>query len=179
MRWPTAPMLPSRSLRRTSSHAKVILLTSTRPGQLFACRQPLATGLRVWRRAFTSYVDGEGAVERAPGARSAAHADSNVYATTSPPSRGVARPERRRRARLARRAPDKTESRVRHNLDRSLADQFEEALNGERVEELVVLAPFFDLELAALRDLIARVAGLRADDGHGAARTDLDRSGRP
>lgn len=47
--------------------------------------------------------------------------------------------------------------RLRHNLDRSFADQLEAAIGGRRVEELVVMAPFFDEELVALRTLISRL----------------------
>ena len=48
-------------------------------------------------------------------------------------------------------------SRVRHNLDRALLDQFVEAVNGRTVDELVVHAPFYDHGCQALADLIRRI----------------------
>lgn len=45
-------------------------------------------------------------------------------------------------------------SRVRHNLDTSFLDQLIDAIGGEPVEHLWVLAPFFDEHASALGDLI-------------------------
>ena len=44
-------------------------------------------------------------------------------------------------------------SRVRHNLDESLGQQFIDAIGGEGVEELIVASPFFDVQASALRRL--------------------------
>ena len=49
-------------------------------------------------------------------------------------------------------------SRVRHNLDRALLDQFAEAVNGRTVDELVVHAPFYDHGCEALAELIQRMS---------------------
>lgn len=49
-------------------------------------------------------------------------------------------------------------SRVRHNLDRALLDQFAEAVNGRTVDELVVHAPFYDHRCEALAELIQRTS---------------------
>jgi hypothetical protein len=146
-------------LRRTSSHAKVILLTSTRAGQLFVgsgnlSRQGYASGGEL----FTRYVYGEGEFNVPPEFVAVRTLLERLRDDDLLTQAAVWHVERLLEGTpWLYGAPDKTESRVRHNLDRSLADQFEEALNGERVEELVVLAPFFDPELAALRDLIARL----------------------
>jgi hypothetical protein len=44
---------------------------------------------------------------------------------------------------------------VRHNLNTSFFDQLNETINGEPVEELWVLSPFYDRELKALRRMLA------------------------
>ena len=49
-------------------------------------------------------------------------------------------------------------SRVRHNLDRALLDQFVEAIDGRTVDELVVHAPFYDHGCEALAELIRRMS---------------------
>ena len=49
-------------------------------------------------------------------------------------------------------------SRVRHNLDRALLDQFAEAVNGRTVDELIVHAPFYDHRCEALAELIQRMS---------------------
>lgn len=49
-------------------------------------------------------------------------------------------------------------SRLRHNLDQTLLDQFAEAVNGRTVDELVVHAPFYDHRCAALAELIQRLS---------------------
>lgn len=46
---------------------------------------------------------------------------------------------------------------VRHNLDEPLGEQFATLIGGERVEELVVVAPFHDPKCAALERLISRL----------------------
>lgn len=50
--------------------------------------------------------------------------------------------------------PTSTERPVRHNLSRSFLDQIVEAVGGEAVEELWILAPFFDKEAIALERLV-------------------------
>ena len=54
--------------------------------------------------------------------------------------------------------PEDSGSRVRHNLDRALLDQFAEAVNGRTVDELVVHAPFYDHRCEALAELIQRLS---------------------
>ena len=49
-----------------------------------------------------------------------------------------------------------SDTRLRHNLDRALLDQFAEAVNGRTVDELVVHAPFYDHRCEALAELIRR-----------------------
>ena len=49
-------------------------------------------------------------------------------------------------------------SRVRHNLERALLDQFVEAIRGRTVNELVVHAPFYDRACHALSELIQRTS---------------------
>lgn len=49
-------------------------------------------------------------------------------------------------------------SRLRHNLDQALLDQFAEAVNGRTVDELVVHAPFYDHRCEALAELIQRTS---------------------
>ncbi len=49
-------------------------------------------------------------------------------------------------------------SRLRHNLDRALLDQFAEAISGRTVDELVVHAPFYDHRCEALAELIQRMS---------------------
>lgn len=49
-------------------------------------------------------------------------------------------------------------SRLRHNLDGALLDQFAEAVNGRTVDELVVHAPFYDHRCEALAELIRRTS---------------------
>ena len=50
------------------------------------------------------------------------------------------------------------DSRVRHNLERTLLDQFVAAISGRTVQELVVHAPFYDRECHALAELIRRTS---------------------
>ena len=54
--------------------------------------------------------------------------------------------------------PEDGGSRVRHNLDRALLDQFVQAVNGRTVDELVVHAPFYDHACEALSELIQRMS---------------------
>ena len=49
-------------------------------------------------------------------------------------------------------------SRVRHNLEQTLLDQFVEAVSGQTVDELVVHAPFYDHGCQALAELIQRTS---------------------
>ena len=49
-------------------------------------------------------------------------------------------------------------SRVRHNLDGALLDQFAAAIDGRTVDELVVHAPFYDHGCEALAELIQRMS---------------------
>ena len=58
---------------------------------------------------------------------------------------------------LFRKAQDR-DSRLRHNLERALLDQFVEAVRGRTVEELVVHAPFYDHGCRALAELIRRTS---------------------
>ena len=50
------------------------------------------------------------------------------------------------------------DSRVRHNLERALLDQFVEAVGGRTVDELVVHAPFYDRNCQALARLVQRTS---------------------
>ncbi|MCY4370069.1 MAG: hypothetical protein OXF41_11805 [bacterium] len=50
------------------------------------------------------------------------------------------------------------DSRVRHNLERTLLDQFVDAIGGRTVNELVVHAPFYDHRCHALAGLIRRTS---------------------
>jgi hypothetical protein len=162
-------------LRRTSSHAKVILLTSANAGRLLVgsgniSRQGFASGGEL----FTGYAYDEsepGALQEFISVRtllerlrdddlltrtSAWHVDRMLEGT--PWLYSVAA----------------IESRVRHNLDRSLADQLVDDLDGEPVKELVVLAPFFDPELAALSYLIDRLGPERTTVLVQRAQTSID-----
>lgn len=49
-----------------------------------------------------------------------------------------------------------------HNLERPLIDQLDEAIAEPAVDEMVVMAPFFDEQLVALRSLIERFSPNRA-----------------
>ena len=51
-----------------------------------------------------------------------------------------------------------SDSRVRHNLQRALLDQFVEAVGGRAVDDLVVHAPFYDPACRALAELIQRIS---------------------
>lgn len=55
------------------------------------------------------------------------------------------------------RAPSSS-PRVRHNLERTLVDQFVEAVNERTVDELIVHAPFYDRDCQALAELIHRTS---------------------
>ena len=50
------------------------------------------------------------------------------------------------------------ESRVRHNLELALLDQFSDAITGRTVDELIVHAPFYDSRCRALAELIQRTS---------------------
>lgn len=50
------------------------------------------------------------------------------------------------------------DSRVRHNLERTLLDQFVDAIRGRTVNELVVHAPFYDHRCRALAELVRRIS---------------------
>ena len=66
-------------------------------------------------------------------------------------------------------------SRLRHNLDRALLDQFAEAVNGRTVDELVVHAPFYDHRCEALAELIQRTSPARLQVLVQEHRTSVDR----
>ena len=51
-----------------------------------------------------------------------------------------------------------SDSLVRHNLKRSLLDQFVDAIGGRGVDELIVHAPFYDRRCRALEELVRRTS---------------------
>jgi hypothetical protein len=142
-------------LRRTSSHAKVVLLTSPTAGRMHVgsgnlSRQGFGSGAEL----FTSYTynqDDDSALAEFVSIRdllerlrdgdllttvAAWHVDRLLETT---PWLYAAAP-----------AP----SRVRHTLDTPLATQLTDLIGDRSVSELVVAAPFFDEPLVALRSLV-------------------------
>lgn len=163
-------------LRRASSHAKLILLTNAHAGRLLVgsgniSRQGFASGGEL----FTRYAFDEteaGALPEFLAVRTLLERLRDDGLVTHTAAWHVDR--------LLEGTPwlysaqGDAESRVRHNLDRSFADQLGDALDGERVEELMVLAPFFDSELAAVRNLVGRLGPERTTVLVQRAQTSID-----
>ena len=145
-------------LRRPSSHAKLVLLTSTEAGWLAVgsgnvSMQGFASGGELFT-AYTYTNEDEASLAEFVAVRELLERFRDRDLLTRTAAWHVDRllegsPW------LFRATPGP--SRVRHNLDTSFLDQFAEAVGDDHVEHLWVLAPFFDEHAQALRDLLDRL----------------------
>ena len=145
-------------LRRSSSHAKLLLMTSTEAGWLAVGSGNVSMqGFASGGELFTTYTyadQDEGSLAEFVAVRELLERFRDRDLLTRTAAWHVDRllegsPW------LFRAMPGP--SRVRHNLDTSFCDQFVEAVGGDHVEHLWVLAPFFDEHARALGELVDRL----------------------
>ena len=145
-------------LRRPSSHAKLVLLTSTEAGWLAVgsgnvSMQGFASGGELFT-VYTCADEDQGSLAEFVAVRELLERFRDGDLLTRTAAWHVDH--------LLEGSPwlfraASGQSRVRHNLDTSFLEQIVEAVDGEHVEHLWVLAPFFDPGTLALGDLISRL----------------------
>src|SRR5215211_4910240 len=145
-------------LRRPSSHAKLVLLTSSETGWLAVgsgnlSMQGFASGGEIFT-AYTYSADNEASLAEFVAVRAVLERfrDNDLLTRTA-----AWHVDRLLEGSPWMFRPAAGLSRVRHNLNTSFLDQLAEAVGGEPVDRLWVLAPFFHHEARELRDLLDRL----------------------
>jgi hypothetical protein len=144
---------------RQAAHAKLVLLASAKRGRLLVGSGNLnLNGYTSGGEQFVCYNYSAEAPEQLPAFKSALDLLRQLnHERLIPEVAGARLDQLERQASWLTNTVGDAERPVRHNLNRSFLNQFADAVAGRPVDELVVMAPFYDPEADALAQLMQRL----------------------